>query len=75
MTQRDKAVTQMAYSGTGTTDVGPKVDIPSTSSSTPQGFASAGIPQNGVSIRRETYNFTFPGTPADLMKACRRRPK
>jgi SAM-dependent methyltransferase len=30
-------------------------------------FASAGIPQNHVSLRREIYNFTFPGAPAVLM--------
>jgi len=34
-------------------------------------FASAGIPQNHVSLRREIYNFTFPGAPADLMNEFR----
>jgi len=42
MPQRDKAVAQMACSGAGTTDVGPKADMPSTSCS----------PRPGVRERR-----------------------
>jgi SAM-dependent methyltransferase len=34
-------------------------------------FARAGIPRNDISFRQEMYDFTFPGTPADLMNEFR----
>jgi SAM-dependent methyltransferase len=34
-------------------------------------FASAGVPQNNVSFRRDTYTFNFPGSPSDFVDAFR----
>ena len=35
-------------------------------------FAGAGVPQNNVSFRRDTYTFNFPGAPSDFVDAFRR---
>ena len=35
-------------------------------------FAGAGVPQNNVSFRRDTYTFNFPGAPSDFVETFRR---
>jgi hypothetical protein len=34
-------------------------------------FAAAGVPEEKISFERDTYTFTYPGTPSDLLAAFR----